>query len=82
MAQAKFTIAEGASVKVKGLGTFYLKMHCDFLEDLEKVSAANIGCLGVGFRASTELSRAMKNAKVERWIPLSSSTSKKKGGNQ
>lgn len=82
MAQAKFTIAEGASVKVKGLGTFYLKMHCDFVEDLEKVSAANIGSLGVGFRASTELSRAMKNAKVERWIPLSSSTSKKKGGNQ
>ena len=82
MAQAKFTIAEGASVKVNGLGTFYLKMHCDFVEDLEKVSAANIDRLDVGFRASTELSTAMKNAKVERWIPLSSSTSKKKGGNQ
>lgn len=82
MAQAKFTIAEGASVKVNGLGTFYLKMHCDFVEDLEKVSAANIDRLDVGFRASTELSTAMKNAMVERWIPLSSSTSKKKGGNQ
>lgn len=82
MAQAKFTIAEGASVKVKGLGTFYLKMHCDFVEDLEKVSAANIDRLNVGFRASTELSTAMKNAKVERWVPTSSSTSKKKGGEQ
>ncbi len=80
MAQTKFAVADGSAVNVKGLGSFYLKTKCKFVEKEEEVSAANISGLNVGFRPSPDLRETMKNAKLERYAPSKSSTSKK-GGN-
>lgn len=80
MVQTKFAVADGTAVNVKGLGSFYLKMKCKFVEKEEDVSAANITNMNVGFRPSSDLRETMKNAQLERYNASKSSTSKK-GGN-
>lgn len=80
MVQTKFAVADGTAVSVKGLGSFYLKTKCKFVEKEEEVSTANISGLNVGFRPSSELRETMKNAQLECHTPSKSSTSKK-GGN-